>query len=118
MDSGSYQQFAEGYFLAAAGMAWFWDQYLPDESRRSEILASPVRASSEELAVPGARSSDHGCGDDPRPPGAPNESPCDPERAGSRQDSRADIRRRARGWRQSIGSASGLATMVHSARPV
>lgn len=50
MDTGSYQQFAEGYFLAAAGMAWFWIQYLPDESRRSEILASPVRASSEELA--------------------------------------------------------------------
>jgi acetyl esterase len=50
MDTGSYQQFAEGYFLAAAGMAWFWDQYLPDESRRSEILASPIRASTEELA--------------------------------------------------------------------
>jgi acetyl esterase/lipase len=50
MDTGSYQQFAEGYFLAAAGMAWFWDQYLPDESRRSEILASPLRASTEELA--------------------------------------------------------------------
>jgi len=50
MDTGSYQQFAEGYFRAAAGMAWFWDQYLPDESRRSEILASPLRASTEELA--------------------------------------------------------------------
>jgi acetyl esterase len=50
MDTASYHQFAEGYFLAAAGMAWFWDQYLPDESRRSEILASPVRASSDELA--------------------------------------------------------------------
>jgi acetyl esterase/lipase len=49
MDTGSYRQFAEGYFLAA-GIAWFWDQYLPDESRRSEIFASPVRASSEELA--------------------------------------------------------------------
>jgi acetyl esterase len=50
MDTGSYHQFAEGYFLAAAGMAWFWDQYLPDEPRRTEILASPLRASSEELA--------------------------------------------------------------------
>jgi acetyl esterase len=50
MDTGSYRQFAEGYFLAAAGMAWFWDQYLPDESRRNEILASPLRASTEELA--------------------------------------------------------------------
>src|SRR4051794_10110421 len=50
MDTGSYSQFAEGYFLAAAGMAWFWDQYLPDETRRSEILASPLRASGEQLA--------------------------------------------------------------------
>jgi acetyl esterase len=50
MDTGSYSQFAEGYFLARAGMAWFWEQYLPDESRRSEILASPLRASTEELA--------------------------------------------------------------------
>jgi acetyl esterase/lipase len=50
MDTGSYHQFAEGYFLAAAGMVWFWDQYLPDESRRGEILASPLRASREELA--------------------------------------------------------------------
>jgi acetyl esterase len=50
MDTGSYHQFAEGYFLAAAGMTWFWDQCLPDESRRSEILASPVRASGEQLA--------------------------------------------------------------------
>jgi acetyl esterase len=50
MDTGSYQQFAEGYFLARAGMAWFWDQYLPDETRRREILASPLRATLEELA--------------------------------------------------------------------
>jgi acetyl esterase len=50
MDTGSYHQFAEGYFLAAAGMAWFWDQYLPDESRRTEILASPLRATTEQLA--------------------------------------------------------------------
>jgi acetyl esterase len=50
MDTGSYQQFAEGYFLARAGMAWFWDQYLPDETRRREILASPLRATLEDLA--------------------------------------------------------------------
>jgi acetyl esterase len=50
MDTGSYQQFAEGYFLTAAGMAWFWDQYLPDTSRRSEILASPLRATTGVLA--------------------------------------------------------------------
>ena len=31
-------------------MAWFWDQYLPDTARRSESLASPLRASSDELS--------------------------------------------------------------------
>jgi len=50
MDTGSYHQFAGGYFLTRAGMAWFWDQYLPDETRRSDILASPIGASTEELA--------------------------------------------------------------------
>jgi acetyl esterase len=50
MDTGSYSQFAAGYFLARAGMAWFWEQYLPDESRRSEILASPLRAGAADLA--------------------------------------------------------------------
>jgi hypothetical protein len=25
MDTGSYEQFAEGYFLTAKAMAWFWD---------------------------------------------------------------------------------------------
>jgi len=50
MDTGSYHQFADGYFLTRAGMAWFWDQYLPDETRRSDILASPIGGSTEELA--------------------------------------------------------------------
>jgi acetyl esterase len=50
MDTGSYEQFAEGYFLAAKGMAWFWDAYLPDVERRSEPYASPLRASDEQLA--------------------------------------------------------------------
>jgi len=50
MDTESYEQFAEGYFLAAKGMAWFWDAYLPDLDRRSEPYASPLRASEEQLA--------------------------------------------------------------------
>ena len=50
MDTGSYEQFAEGYFLAAKGMAWFWDAYLPDPDRRSEPYASPLRASDDQLA--------------------------------------------------------------------
>jgi acetyl esterase/lipase len=50
MDTGSYEQFAEGYFLAAKGMAWFWDCYCPDLERRSEPYASPLRASDEQVA--------------------------------------------------------------------
>jgi acetyl esterase len=50
MDTESYHQFAEGYFLFAKGMAWFWDAYLPDLERRSEPYASPLRASDEQLA--------------------------------------------------------------------
>src|SRR5262249_13208164 len=50
MDTESYEQFAEGYFLAAKGMAWFWDSYLPDVERRSEPYASPLQASEEQLA--------------------------------------------------------------------
>jgi acetyl esterase len=50
MDTGSYEQFAEGYFLTAKAMAWFWNAYLPDLERRSEPYASPLRASDEQLA--------------------------------------------------------------------
>ena len=50
MDTESYEQFAEGYFLFADGMAWFWDAYCPDIERRSEPYASPLRASEEQLA--------------------------------------------------------------------
>jgi acetyl esterase len=50
MDTDSYSEFAEGYFLTAPAMAWFWDQYLPDKVQRADTLASPVRASRDELA--------------------------------------------------------------------
>lgn len=49
-DTDSYREFAEGVFLMAKGMAWFWDCYLPDKDRRAEITASPLRASLDELA--------------------------------------------------------------------
>jgi acetyl esterase len=49
MDTESYEDFAEGYFLTAKGMAWFWDAYVPDVERRSEPFASPLRASDEQL---------------------------------------------------------------------
>ena len=50
MDTGSYEQFADGYFLTAKMMAWFWDAYQPDVERRLEPFASPLRASDEQLA--------------------------------------------------------------------
>jgi acetyl esterase len=49
-DTGSYEQFAAGYFLSRDGMKWFWDQYTTDPAQRAEITASPLRASLDELA--------------------------------------------------------------------
>ncbi|MGW0581962.1 alpha/beta hydrolase [Streptomyces sp. NPDC002920] len=48
-DTGSYRQFAEGYFLRRDGMQWFWDQYTTDEGERAQITASPLRATTEQL---------------------------------------------------------------------
>ncbi|MFI6436478.1 alpha/beta hydrolase [Streptomyces sp. NPDC050759] len=48
-DTGSYHQFATGYFLRRDGMQWFWDQYTTDEAERAQITASPLRASTEQL---------------------------------------------------------------------
>ena len=49
MATNSYRDFADGPWLTAKAMAWYWDQYLPDTNRRGEILASPVNASIEQL---------------------------------------------------------------------
>ena len=56
-DTDSYREFADGPFLTAKGMAWFWDAYLPELDRRSEPFASPLRASDEQLAGLPRRSS-------------------------------------------------------------
>ncbi|MBM7171464.1 alpha/beta hydrolase [Streptomyces sp. G44] len=48
-DTGSYHQFATGYFLRRDGMRWFWDQYTTDEAERARITASPLRATTEQL---------------------------------------------------------------------
>ncbi len=48
-DTGSYHQFAEGYFLRRDAMKWFWDQYTTDAGQRAEITASPLRAIPEQL---------------------------------------------------------------------
>jgi acetyl esterase/lipase len=48
-DTGSYNQFSNGYFLSKNMMKWFWDNYTTKESDRRNILASPLEASSEQL---------------------------------------------------------------------
>lgn len=49
-DTPSYLQFAEGYYLTRDGMKWFWDAYTPDPAKRTEVRASPLQASLDELA--------------------------------------------------------------------
>ncbi|MET9845784.1 alpha/beta hydrolase [Streptomyces ossamyceticus] len=49
-DTGSYRQFAEGYFLRRDAMRWFWDQYTTSERERAQITASPLRATADQLA--------------------------------------------------------------------
>lgn len=49
MSSASYREFAEGPWLTRKAMAWFWDQYLPDVAKRSDIHVSPINASIDEL---------------------------------------------------------------------
>jgi acetyl esterase/lipase len=49
-DTGSYYQFATGYFLRRDAMQWFWDQYTTDPAQRAQITASPLRASTGQLA--------------------------------------------------------------------
>jgi acetyl esterase len=50
MSTGSYRQFASGYYLTARAMAWFWDQYTTDPAQRAQITASPNRATPDQLA--------------------------------------------------------------------
>jgi acetyl esterase len=48
-DTASYHQFAEGYHMRRDTMMWCWDQYTRHPSERSEITASPLRASIQQL---------------------------------------------------------------------
>lgn len=49
-DSASYREFADGPFLTAKGMEWFWNAYAPDLTVRSLITVSPNRAAIADLA--------------------------------------------------------------------
>lgn len=48
-DTPSYREFADGPYLTAKAMAWFWDCYTTDPAQRAEITASPLRARLEDL---------------------------------------------------------------------
>lgn len=48
-DTPSYNEFASGYWLERKGMLWFWDNYIPDKKIREQPLASPLRATIEQL---------------------------------------------------------------------
>lgn len=49
-DTESYRTYADGPYLSAKSMAWFWDAYLPEKDKRGDITASPLRASLDDLA--------------------------------------------------------------------
>jgi acetyl esterase/lipase len=54
MDTGSYEHFAEGYFLTAKTMAWFWDAYAPDVDvlrDEGEAYAARLRAAGRPCAT-------------------------------------------------------------------
>jgi len=48
-ETGSYNQYANGYFLTKNMMKWFWDNYTTDLNARKEIYASPLQATPEQL---------------------------------------------------------------------
>jgi Esterase/lipase len=48
-DTPSYKEFASGYFLTKDLMVWFWDNYTTDVEVRTQIYASPLQATPEQL---------------------------------------------------------------------
>ena len=50
LTSHSYELFADGPWLAKAGMEWFWDAYLPEGADSSDPMISPLNYSESDLA--------------------------------------------------------------------
>lgn len=48
-DTESYKLYGEKHFLTTKAMHWFWDQYEPDTSKRSNPLLSPLQSKTEDL---------------------------------------------------------------------
>lgn len=49
-ETPSYGENADGYFLTARGMVWFWNHYLRDDIDGANLRASPLRAPQRILA--------------------------------------------------------------------
>jgi acetyl esterase len=49
MNTSSYEQFADGYYLTRKAMEWFWDAYTTAPAQRAEITASPNQAGAEQV---------------------------------------------------------------------
>ena len=49
-DTPSYTEFATGRFLTKNMMQWFWDNYTTNPQERQQIYASPLRATTQQLA--------------------------------------------------------------------
>ena len=49
LDSQSYMELQDGYWLTREGMKWFWNNYAPDNATRNEPTASPLHASIDRL---------------------------------------------------------------------
>lgn len=49
-DTSSSHEFAEGYWLRRDVMQWFWEQYIDDPNERTQVTASPLQATLEQLA--------------------------------------------------------------------
>ncbi len=43
-DTESYRNFGTGYYNTATAMAWYWDQYVPNDADRCHPTATPLRA--------------------------------------------------------------------------
>ncbi|QDU26171.1 Carboxylesterase NlhH [Anatilimnocola aggregata] len=48
-ETSSYHKYGNDRFLTSNMMKWFWDSYTTDPVERSEIYASPLRATTDEL---------------------------------------------------------------------
>jgi acetyl esterase len=49
-ETPSYDENADGYFLTARGMVWFWNHYIRDDIDGANLRASPLRAPQRILA--------------------------------------------------------------------